>query len=51
MGSKYIGSNLHGMGDIRICSCYAAVRRLEHGMNVVKKVLEKGGFSYNEHFY
>ena len=41
MGSKYVGSNLHLKGDIRNCSCYGAVKRLEHGMNVVEKVLEK----------
>ena len=31
-----------GMGDIRSCSCYRAVKLLEHGMKVVERVLEKG---------
>ena len=31
MGCKYSGSNLHG--DIRNCSCYRAVKILEHGWN------------------
>ena len=30
-----------GKGDIRNCSCYRAVKLLEHGMKVVKKVFEK----------
>ena len=28
-------------GDIRNCSCYGAVKLLEHGMKVVERVLEK----------
>ena len=27
--------------DIRNCSCYGAVKHLEHGMKVVKRVFEK----------
>ena len=30
-----------GKGDIMNCSCYGAVKLLEHGMKVVEKVLEK----------
>ena len=30
-----------GKGDIRNCSCHRAVKLLEHGMNVVERVLEK----------
>ena len=30
-----------GKGDIRKCSCYRAVKLLEHGMKVVERVLEK----------
>ena len=30
-----------GKGDIRNCSCYAAVKLLEHSMKVVERVLEK----------
>ena len=30
-----------GKGDIRNCSCYGAVKLHEHGMKVVKRVLEK----------
>ena len=30
-----------GMGDIRNCSCYRALKLLEHGMKVVERVLEK----------
>ena len=30
----------HGKGDIQNCSCYRAVKLLEHGMKVVKRVLE-----------
>ena len=30
-----------GKGDIWNCSCYGAVKLLEHGMKVVEKVLEK----------
>ena len=30
-----------GKGDIRNCSCYRAVKFLEHGMKVVEMVLEK----------
>ena len=30
-----------GKGDIRNCSCYRAVKLLEHGMKVVEMVLEK----------
>ena len=30
-----------GMGDIRYCSCYRAVKLLEHGMKAVERVLEK----------
>ena len=30
-----------GKGDIQNCSCYRAVRLLEHGMKVVEGVLEK----------
>ena len=30
-----------GKDDIRNCSCYGAVKLLEHGMNVVERVLEK----------
>ena len=31
----------NGKGDIWNCSCHRAVKLLEHGMIVVKKVLEK----------
>ena len=30
-----------GKGDIRNCSCYRAVKLLEHGMKVVERVFEK----------
>ena len=30
-----------GKGDIMNCSCYRAVKVHEHGMKVVKRVLEK----------
>ena len=30
-----------GKGDIRNCSCYRAVKILEHGMEMVERVLEK----------
>ena len=30
-----------GKGDIRNCSCYRAVKHLEHDMKVVERVLEK----------
>ena len=30
-----------GKGDIRNCSCYRALKTLEHGINMVEKVLEK----------
>ena len=30
-----------GMGDIRNCSCYIALKLHEHGMKVVEMVLEK----------
>ena len=30
-----------GKGDIRNCSCYRAVKLLEHSMKVVERVLEK----------
>ena len=30
-----------GKGDIRNCSCYRAVKLLEHGMKVVERVLAK----------
>ena len=30
-----------GKGHIRNCRCYGAVKLLEHGMKVVKRVLEK----------
>ena len=30
-----------GMGGIRYCSCYRAVKLLGHGMKVVERVLEK----------
>ena len=29
-----------GKGDIRNCCCFRAVKLFEHGMNVVKRVLE-----------
>ena len=32
-----------GMDDIGKCSCYGAVKHLEHGMKVVEKRLENGG--------
>ena len=31
----------NGKGDIRNCSCYGAMRRLEHGTMVFERVLEK----------
>ena len=30
-----------GKGDIRNCSCYGAVKLIEHGVKVVERVLEK----------
>ena len=30
-----------GKGDIRNCSCYGAVKLVEHGMKVVERVFEK----------
>ena len=30
-----------GKGDIRNCSCYGAVKLIEHGIKVVQRVLEK----------
>ena len=30
-----------GKGDIRNCRCYIALKLHEHGMKVVKRVLEK----------
>ena len=30
-----------GRGDIRKCSCYGAVKLLEHGMKVVERVFDK----------
>ena len=39
--SKYSGSNLQEKGDIRICNCYRTVKRFEHGMKLVERVLEK----------
>ena len=42
MGAKYGDSNLQGKSDIRNCSCYGAVKHLEHGMKVVERVLERG---------
>ena len=30
-----------GKGDIRNCSCYRAVKILEHGMEMVERVLKK----------
>ena len=32
-------SNLQGKGDIMNCSCYRAVKLLEHEMKVAEKVL------------
>ena len=32
---------IKGKGDIRNCSCYRAVQLLEHGINVVERVLAK----------
>ena len=32
---------IKGKGDIRNCSCYGAVKLLEHGMKVVERVFEK----------
>ena len=40
--SKHSGSNFKWKGDIKSCSCYRAVKLLQHGMNVVERVLEKG---------
>ena len=40
MGSRYSGSNRHGVGDIRNCS-YRLVRLLEHGIKALERVLEK----------
>ena len=31
----------NGKGDIRNCSCYRAVKLLEHGMKVVERVFKK----------
>ena len=28
-----------GMGDIRNCSCYGAVKLIEHAMNVMERML------------
>ena len=35
-------SFVKGKGDIRKCTCYGAMKLLEHGMMVVERVLEKG---------
>ena len=35
------GPIFKGKGDIRNCSCHRAVKLLEHGMKVVKRVLLK----------
>ena len=32
---------IKGMGDIKNCSCYIAVKLLEHGMKMVEKVQEE----------
>ena len=39
MCSKY--NSFKVKGDISNCSCYGAVKLLEHGMKVVERVLEK----------
>ena len=39
MGSKHSGPIFRGKGDIRDCSCYGAVKLLEH--NIVEWVLGK----------
>ena len=36
-----VAAILKGKGDIRNCSCYRAMKRLEHGMKVVERALEK----------
>ena len=41
MDSKYSGSIFKTKGDIRNCSCYVAVKLLEHGIKVVEMVLGK----------
>ena len=33
--------NFKGKGDIRNCSCYRAVKHVEHRMKVMKRVFEK----------
>ena len=33
---------LKGKGDIRNCSCYRAVKYIEHGMKVVERVSKEG---------
>ena len=41
MGSSIVVPILGMKGDIRNCSSYVTVKLLEHGMMVVKRVLEK----------
>ena len=41
MGSNCSGSIFKEKGDIRNCSFCRAVKLLEHGMNLVEKVLDK----------
>ena len=40
-GLSIVVAIFKGKGDIRFCSCYGAVKPLECGMKVVKRVLEK----------
>ena len=40
MSSKHSGCNLQWKGDIRNYICYIVVKLLEHGINVVERVLE-----------
>ena len=41
MGISIVVSFVKGKGDIRNCSCYRAVKLLEHGMKLVERMLEK----------
>ena len=41
MDSMFSVAIFNGKGNIRNCSCYGAVKLLEHGMKVVERFFEK----------
>ena len=41
MSESIVVQIFKGKNDIRNCSCYRAVKLLEHGMKVVERVMEK----------